>query len=272
LTDLSSVYLVGNGLPVSEMTTVAYKPSLLLPAVDTTLAPGSQNVSLLAASLVNAGSIQLPTTQNLFPGAIINVYLNGSIPSVRLADCSTSYLGMGFVVNAVPNGGYATVFFSGLISELVGLTAGSFYYLGTQGSISTTAPASSGSVTQVIGEAITATVFNFAPGSAVSGGGSSIEPQNTFYAAPSFANGYPTFRSIASSDLANPLTAPPAIGESTPNLASFTTMEALWIENPNTITNSYVLPAGNNAITVGPQTIEPGVTVTINPGSVWKII
>jgi len=46
----------------------------------------------------------------------------------------------------------------------------------------------------------------------------------------------------------------------------------VFYENSSTITVSYTLTAGKNAMSTGPISINPGVTVTIPPGTVWKII
>jgi hypothetical protein len=46
----------------------------------------------------------------------------------------------------------------------------------------------------------------------------------------------------------------------------------IFQENDQTVTASYTLPEGRNAMTVGPVTVNNGVTVTIPSGSVWVII
>lgn len=42
--------------------------------------------------------------------------------------------------------------------------------------------------------------------------------------------------------------------------------------NDITITDSYTVPTGSNAMTAGPVTINAGVTVTVSPGSYWSIV
>lgn len=45
-----------------------------------------------------------------------------------------------------------------------------------------------------------------------------------------------------------------------------------FIENSNTVTDSYTISAGYNAISAGPVTINSGVTVTIPDSSTWSIV
>lgn len=42
--------------------------------------------------------------------------------------------------------------------------------------------------------------------------------------------------------------------------------------NDITITDSYTVPVGSNAMTAGPVTINAGVTVTVSAGSYWSIV
>jgi hypothetical protein len=50
-----------------------------------------------------------------------------------------------------------------------------------------------------------------------------------------------------------------------------TTEKALW-EHANTVSEAYVMTAGNNAVTAGPITINSGASVTVQSGSTWAII
>ena len=50
-----------------------------------------------------------------------------------------------------------------------------------------------------------------------------------------------------------------------------TTEKALW-EHANTVSEDYVMTAGNNAVTAGPITINSGASVTVQSGSTWAII
>ena len=48
--------------------------------------------------------------------------------------------------------------------------------------------------------------------------------------------------------------------------------DKIFIENGQTVTTSYSIPALSNAMSTGPITIASGATVTIPSGSVWAII
>lgn len=47
---------------------------------------------------------------------------------------------------------------------------------------------------------------------------------------------------------------------------------AVFMLNDQTVTTSYSIPSGKNALTAGPISIADGVTVTIPDGSVWSIV
>ena len=44
------------------------------------------------------------------------------------------------------------------------------------------------------------------------------------------------------------------------------------VVNSATVTADYTIPAGSNAVSGGPITIDGGVTVTVSAGSVWTVI
>ena len=48
--------------------------------------------------------------------------------------------------------------------------------------------------------------------------------------------------------------------------------DEIFIENGQSITTSYTLPTGRNAMSTGPITVEDGAVVTISSGSRWVII
>ena len=48
--------------------------------------------------------------------------------------------------------------------------------------------------------------------------------------------------------------------------------DQIFVENGQTVTTSYAIPTGFNAMTTGPVAIAAGVVVTIPSGSVWAII
>jgi hypothetical protein len=49
-------------------------------------------------------------------------------------------------------------------------------------------------------------------------------------------------------------------------------MDQIFWLNDVTITASYTVPTGKNAVTAGPVTINDGVTVTVSDGSVWTVV
>jgi len=65
-----------------------------------------------------------------------------------------------------------------------------------------------------------------------------------------------------------------AIGGTTPAAVRGTTMEASngIMANATTVTADYSLPANYNALSAGPVSVAPGVTVTIPTGSVWTVV
>ena len=48
--------------------------------------------------------------------------------------------------------------------------------------------------------------------------------------------------------------------------------DQVFVENSTVVTTSYALPAGKNAESVGPITINSGVTVTVPAGQRWVIL
>lgn len=48
--------------------------------------------------------------------------------------------------------------------------------------------------------------------------------------------------------------------------------DAVFLENGNTVTTSYTLTTGKNAVSAGPITINSGVTVTIPSGQTWVVV
>jgi len=47
--------------------------------------------------------------------------------------------------------------------------------------------------------------------------------------------------------------------------------QIFWL-NDTVVTTSYTVPAGKNAVTAGPVTINDGVTVTVSDNSVWTVV
>lgn len=48
--------------------------------------------------------------------------------------------------------------------------------------------------------------------------------------------------------------------------------DVVFLENGNTVTTSYTLSTGKNAVSAGPVTINAGVTVTVPTGQTWVIV
>jgi hypothetical protein len=48
--------------------------------------------------------------------------------------------------------------------------------------------------------------------------------------------------------------------------------DAVFVENDQTVTADYTIPATKNAMSTGPVEIEDGITVTVSSGSRWVVI
>jgi hypothetical protein len=88
-------------------------------------------------------------------------------------------------------------------------------------------------------------------------------------------NIYPALANATTGTLSNVYTSnakllyKPSTGElqSTSMIAS----NGVFVNN-STISESYTIPAGNNAMSAGPVTINSGITVTVPSGSFWRIV
>ena len=47
---------------------------------------------------------------------------------------------------------------------------------------------------------------------------------------------------------------------------------AVFFENPQTITASYTIASGKNAMSVGPVTVDAGATITVSAGARYVVI
>ena len=45
-----------------------------------------------------------------------------------------------------------------------------------------------------------------------------------------------------------------------------------FFQNSNTIASNYTVPAGSNAISAGPITVNTGVVVSVDTGAVWTVL
>lgn len=113
------------------------------------------------------GTPSLIASEAIAAGALVNVWSNGGAFAVRNASSSSSTTPAdGYCLQAVTQGNAAIIAFSGIITGLVGLTPGRLW-LGVTGGVSATAPTTPGQIAQAVGQAISATSMNFAPGPAV---------------------------------------------------------------------------------------------------------
>jgi hypothetical protein len=111
----------------------------------------------------------LPASEALAAGAIMNIWSNAGVVSVRNADNSApGKEANGYVLAAVASAATAMVYLQGPISGLTGLTVNTAYYLGTGGAITTTPPdptnsANAGKLVQYLGRTDATTELNFVP-------------------------------------------------------------------------------------------------------------
>ena len=122
---------------------------------------GKLDASFLPTSIGKA-IVTATAGEALSAGAMVSFTASG----VVLADnTDTAKIAQGFVLEAVASGGSATVYTSGVNSALTGLIPGAVYFLGTNGTVTTTAPVFAvGTVCQSLGYAQSATelVYDFA--------------------------------------------------------------------------------------------------------------
>ncbi len=122
--------------------------------LDTTMMPSG----------VGADAITATAGVALSAGNFVNLYNNAGTLQAQLADCSTGLPADGYVLAAVASGSTGTVYLNDQnTSAGTSLTPGLAYFLSTAGAISSTAPTTSGYISQVIGFAISATGVQFRP-------------------------------------------------------------------------------------------------------------
>ena len=128
-----------------------------IPALDST---GKLDVSVLPVG-VGPDVKVIEADEALAAGDYVNIFDDGGTTKVRKADNSNGRDAHGFVKEAVSAAANATVFFEGPNDDLSGLTAGTRYYLGTAGGVTSTAPdAPAAAISQFLGIAISATEIN----------------------------------------------------------------------------------------------------------------
>ena len=123
-----------------------------VPALDTS---GRLSQTMMPVG-VGPDTATITADEDLGAGDYVNI-----VPTtghVRLADASNGYRVDGFVLDAVSSGQDALVYFEGRNTSVSGLTPGAKQYLSeTAGKTTETPVTTSGSISQYIGKAITAT-------------------------------------------------------------------------------------------------------------------
>lgn len=124
-------------------------------------AAGKLDESVLPSG-VGVNTVSVTATENLVANDLVNIHAGG----VRKADAvSEGKEAHGFVKSSVSSAASATIYLPGdTITGLTGLTQGARYFLSTTAGLTTsTAPAATGNVAQMIGIANSATSIIFEP-------------------------------------------------------------------------------------------------------------
>jgi hypothetical protein len=106
----------------------------------------------------------LIASEDIADNALVNIWNNAGVPTVRNADASTpGKQADGFVLDAILEGETGLVRFHGLITDLSGLTPGSSLFLSDSavGEMTATPVTTSGHILQAVGRAVTATEMQF---------------------------------------------------------------------------------------------------------------
>lgn len=120
-----------------------------------------------AIASFNAGSGSVPSAtivagEALTAGNLVNIYSDAGTFKVRQADADIAgEEAHGYVTSSVSSGANATVYFSGIITGLSGLSPGIVYLSSTAGGVTNTAPSTSGKTVQKVGVAVSATSIAF---------------------------------------------------------------------------------------------------------------
>jgi len=112
---------------------------------------------------IGADTEVIAASENLSAGDLVNIWNDSGTRKVRKADASNGRRAHGFVLDAVTSPADATVYLSGDITGLTSLTPGVSYYLSgsSAGAVTSTAPTTSGHISQEIGIAVSATSIAF---------------------------------------------------------------------------------------------------------------
>jgi hypothetical protein len=120
----------------------------------------------------NSAAMQITATASeaLAAGAVVSLWNNSGVANVRNANATDNTKTLdGFVLSAFASSASAKVFVGvQTITGLSGLTPGNVYFLNTtNGTLTSTAPSTSGNYLQIAGKALTATTFLFNPNNGV---------------------------------------------------------------------------------------------------------
>jgi len=158
------IFIDGNNKAEREATTsstgVAEAGDII--ALDPT---GKIDPSLLPNG-IGANVKMVVASEGLASGAFVNIYDNGGVENCRNADAvAPGKEASGFVLSAYSASDVAMVYLDGTNNQLAGLTPGAAQFLDTTaGQATETAPAATGNIWQVLGEAISATEISFKVG------------------------------------------------------------------------------------------------------------
>ena len=123
--------------------------------------------ALITGSIVltsGSGFPSLLASETLAAGDFVNIFSGG----VRKASSdNTARQAHGFVTTAYSATNAVVVFYSGLLTGISGLTAGTRYFLSASGTESPNAPTLTGQLSQELGVAISTTALLFQPGPAI---------------------------------------------------------------------------------------------------------
>jgi len=132
-----------------------------IPALDAT---GKLDDSVMPAG-IGAEVVVLPASEALAENDVVNIWDDTGTTKVQKAKASDATKpGHGYVKAAVESAANATVYTDGYLPG-TSLTIGSKYFLSaaTGGLVTTTPPAATGNIAQVIGVAVSATEIKFEP-------------------------------------------------------------------------------------------------------------
>lgn len=112
---------------------------------------------------IGADTEVMATSENLSAGDLVNIWNDSGTRKARKADASNGRRAHGFVLSGTTSPANATVYLSGDITGLTSLTPGVAYYLSgaTAGAATSTAPSTSGYISQEIGVAVSTTAIAF---------------------------------------------------------------------------------------------------------------